>query len=280
MDQSSVQTPQNRTLYNTSFNAKDMNKTMIMGSSFAVINPHISYNLPGLYDNLNSTSGLEHGNLPSPAKYEQKSQFSPQNQSNSFSFGLAKENMKKIHIQVIEKLAPDGLPGPGHYVPPPTFGKLGPQYTLSPKSQLRELELFKSGYLPGPGFYQQPDLVGPELTTKLTSNIISPRTTKFPQAKDRFRVPTEQIKAPGPGQYTPKDRLSEDNRSIYRSVGRAVFGKDERKALEDKYQMHVEKPGPGTYEMPTEFGRYEPPSLLRGSRFNSSKRGSERGTNN
>jgi len=41
--------------------------------------------------------------------------------------------------------------------------------------------------------------------------------------------------------------MSEDTRSIYRSVGRAVFGKDSRKALQEFYSLHVEKPGPGAY---------------------------------
>jgi hypothetical protein len=61
--------------------------------------------------------------------------------------------------------------------------------------------------------------------------------------------------------------LSENHRSLYRSVARAVFGRDERRALEDTFLKHIDIPGPGMYEMPTDFGKYEPPSVKNGSRY-------------
>ena len=72
--------------------------------------------------------------------------------------------MQKIHLQVIEKQALENLPGPGQYVPQSTFGRVGPKYSLSPRSALRDckplnaylifvsiVELNKSSALPGPG---------------------------------------------------------------------------------------------------------------------------------
>eukprot|EP00347_Sterkiella_histriomuscorum_P001355 403372352 len=256
------------------------------------INPNVSYHIRGKYDNLRRESGSgrafgstdrfryyprndqESGQVtPSPAKYEQKGFFSPKSQSKAFSFGLSKEQMKKVHLQIIEKQAAEKLPGPGNYEPISTFGKVGPKFSMSPKSAL------KDSALPGPGFYNQPDLVGKESSVKMTSNIKSPRSTKFPQAQDRFIVPTQHLPQCGPGSYNPKDRLNENHRSLYRSVARAVFGRDERRALEDRHQRNIDIPGPGMYELPSEFGRYEPPNIkqtMNQTRFGDTKRFSER----
>lgn len=50
-------------------------------------------------------------------------------------------------------------------------------------------------------------------------------------------------------------------------MARAVFGRDERKALEDQHKKFVDIPGPGMYEAPSDFGRYEPPQVKNSARF-------------
>jgi hypothetical protein len=49
---------------------------------------------------------------------------------NAFSFGVSRDNMKKIHIQAIEKVAMEKLPAPNAYSVAGTFGKVGPHYSL------------------------------------------------------------------------------------------------------------------------------------------------------
>jgi hypothetical protein len=46
--------------------------------------------------------------------------------------------MVKVHLQIIEKQANEKLPGPGQYEHNKTFGRVGPKYSLSPKSILRD----------------------------------------------------------------------------------------------------------------------------------------------
>jgi hypothetical protein len=52
------------------------------------------------------------GKMPSPVDYIKSGFFSPKQTKNSFSFGVSRDNMKKLHIQAIEKMALDKLPGP------------------------------------------------------------------------------------------------------------------------------------------------------------------------
>ncbi|CDW79782.1 UNKNOWN [Stylonychia lemnae] len=203
-------------------------------------------------------SQIKHGDLPSPARYDIKGQFSPQNKSQSFSFGLAREQMNKMHIQAIEKVGKDKLPGPGQYQPPKTFGNDGLKFSMRPLTVM----LNKQKELPGPGQYQQPDLVGHLNSTKFTSIQKAPQSPSFPKAKNRFETPTFKNVNPGPGNYSPKNNLNEDIYSLYKSFGKTLFGKDERKALEDKLYQNVEFPGPGNYQLPTEFGKYDPPTHL------------------
>ena len=68
--------------------------------------------------------------MPSPAHYVKPGTFSPKQSQNAFSFGVSRDNMKKIHIQAIEKVAMEKLPAPNAYSMPSTFGKLGPHYSL------------------------------------------------------------------------------------------------------------------------------------------------------
>eukprot|EP00347_Sterkiella_histriomuscorum_P002353 403368482 len=241
-------------------------------------NPHIQYDLPGLFDKTAVQTGQSkafgssqrfdyyprtnhHKNPPSPDKYEIKSQFTPQNKSRAYSFGLAREQMYKMHIQAIEDQAKNQLPGPGQYQPPKTFGKDGVKFSMRPNTGYDLILLSKQKQFPGPGQYVQPDLVGTQNSVKLTSIVKTPQSPSFPKAKDRFEIPTFKNGIPGPGNYTPKNNLNENIYSLYRSLGHTKFSKDERKALNDKLYRNVEYPGPGNYELPSDFGRYEPPNF-------------------
>ena len=62
--------------------------------------------------------------------YEKQGFFSPRQTKNSFSFGVSRDNMKKLHIQAIEKVALEKLPGPDKYQIKGTFGKEGAHYSL------------------------------------------------------------------------------------------------------------------------------------------------------
>lgn len=68
--------------------------------------------------------------MPSPVNYTKPCFFSPKQTQNAFSFGVSRDNMKKIHIQAIEKIAMEKLPAPNAYVIAGTFGKEGPHYSL------------------------------------------------------------------------------------------------------------------------------------------------------
>jgi hypothetical protein len=55
------------------------------------------------------------------------------------------------------------------------------------------------------------------------------------------------VKAPGPGNYSPMNNLNENFNSKFRGDVSTKFGKDPRKAMEDKLYRNIENPGPGSY---------------------------------
>lgn len=68
--------------------------------------------------------------MPSPVSYDKDSNFSPRQTHNSFSFGLGRDNMKKLYIQEIEKKGEDKLPSPDTYNLPKTFGAKGIHFSM------------------------------------------------------------------------------------------------------------------------------------------------------
>lgn len=54
-------------------------------------------------------------------------------------------------------------------------------------------------------------------------------------------------KSPGPGKYSPKTDFNQEFCTVHTAPGFTKFGKDERKALEDKIYINPTNPGPGTY---------------------------------
>jgi hypothetical protein len=49
--------------------------------------------------------------------------------------------------------------------------------------------------------------------------------------------------------------------SKHKHLGKTVFGKNERRALEGMFKVHADVPGPGNYTTVSEFGRYEIPTV-------------------
>ena len=130
--------------------------------------------------------------------------------------------------------------------------------------------LSKRALMPGPGHYNKPDIVGTLKSTRLTSSIRTPVVNSFSRAKDRFVVPSNLIKSqykqiiafkhhsPGPGKHSPRNNFTEHmSSSRHRNFGLAVFGRDARKALDDRHKKFIDNPGPGHYTHIGEFGRYE-----------------------
>ena len=55
-----------------------------------------------------------------------------------------------------------------------------------------------------------------------------------------------KAKEAGPGSHTPKVNFIDYNTSSsHRFSGQTVFGKDARRALEDRHRRYLENPGPG-----------------------------------
>lgn len=146
---------------------------------------------------------IEHGKMPSPVHYVKPGFFSPKQSMNAFSFGVSRDNMKKIHIQAIEKVAMEKLPAPNAYSMPSTFGKVGPHYSLRADTSRTESKenaqlicfivtrfIQKKGLEPGPGEYKKIEVVGTLNPSKLTSIIQTPQANAFSKAKDRFSIPS------------------------------------------------------------------------------------------
>lgn len=141
--------------------------------------------------------------MPSPVHYAKPGFFSPKQSMNAFSFGVSRDNMKKIHIQAIEKVAMEKLPAPNAYSMPSTFGKVGPHYSLRADTSRTESKenaqliylvvtrfIQKKGLEPGPGEYKKIEVVGTLNPSKLTSIIQTPQANAFSKAKDRFSIPS------------------------------------------------------------------------------------------
>jgi hypothetical protein len=71
--------------------------------------------------------------------------------------------------------------------------------------------------------------------------------------------------SPGPGNYQTIDCFTYNNASPYKALGRPVFPKDERKVFKEEIKSAVERPGPGSYQIISEFGNYQQPQFIGGS---------------
>ena len=124
--------------------------------------------------------------------------------------------------------------------------------------------------LPGPGSYKQLDIVGNTRETRAQSHFKTPVANAFARASNRFFVPSNPFsiysiyfftalkeKSPGPGTHSPKtDFVQYNTTSTHKFIGQTAFGRDERRALEDKHKLFKDVPGPGSYYQLGDFGKY------------------------
>jgi len=182
------------------------------------------------------------------------------NRTQSYSFGVGRENMKKQHVEKIMTNV-DGhtnVPGSGTYEYRHGFGGSSHNettcFSMRKKLYMDELHLGKSKKLPGPGFYQHPDCVGATI-----SSSVKPSSDKFTisKASDRFR--TGQFDIPGAGTYAPKDEINNNFNSVRHYVGATVIGKHKISFMDsewkngDTVKEKAQGPGPGHYARFSDF---------------------------
>jgi hypothetical protein len=105
-----------------------------------------------------------------------------------FSFGVGRDNMKKIYVDDIQKKGDKALPGPGKYEYEKSFGLKGLNYSMAAKLPTEKQMLDKSRKLPGPGNYEAINVTG---NTQNNSEYRNPNKFAFSKAKDRFVAPTK-----------------------------------------------------------------------------------------
>jgi len=73
--------------------------------------------------------------LPSPSLYKIKDTFGKEapKSNEQFSFGVGRDDMKRLFIEDINKKGDGNLPGPGRYMPDKKFGTTGLDYSMAKK---------------------------------------------------------------------------------------------------------------------------------------------------
>jgi len=146
--------------------------------------------------------------LPSPLSYQIKDTFGPTSpKANSqYSFGVGRDDMKRIYVDEIKKHGDKALPGPGKYEHKKTFGATpgvgqgGLAYSMASNLETDNQALGRSGKLPGPGSYNALNITGNVL---INSKINTESKYSFSKANDRFAAPTKKVAAPSPDAYQP-----------------------------------------------------------------------------
>lgn len=80
-------------------------------------------------------SPQKQGKLPSPSLYKIKDTFgtgAPKT-NESYSFGVGRDDMKRLFIEDIKKKGDNNLPGPGRYTAEKNFGSDGLDYSMAKK---------------------------------------------------------------------------------------------------------------------------------------------------
>ena len=162
--------------------------------------------------------------------------------------------MMKIHIEDIIKKQKDGLtvPGPGKYQMAKTFGQEGFFKSFSPRLKYDDISLKRQKFIPGPGMYP----VATVLSTGIAdSNKPNGKGQAWTKANDRFWTPLNRRVEPAPGQYSPKNNLTDE--SILKSSAKCVVGKQNLDILDIKYHKRERSqiPGPGTYKRFSDFNQ-------------------------
>lgn len=183
---------------------------------------------------------------PSPFHYNLGHTFGTESRKTNeqYSFGVGRDNMKKVFIEDIKKHGDGNRPGPGRYSHEKPFASVDLKYTMGSKLYMGEKSLDKSKKLPGPGFYQHPEVTGMAMTQ---SHIKTESKFSFGKAQDRFNVPTRKIPAPAPDVYSPLNNLNENYNSTFIQAQQTKIGKNSKSIIDQHFKLNTQKenPGPG-----------------------------------
>lgn len=172
--------------------------------------------------------------------------------TSSYSFGVSRSAMKKLHVDEILKKKAENLPGPDRYDKSDLFGKTANTTCYSMRKKLNHFDqkLSRESKLPGPGQYGQTDLVGKGLSV---SNMKSSTMSAFPKSTDRFRPPKQQ--SPPSTTYQVKDALNENFNSQRTFMGSTRFGSNKKNFIDTNWHLERSKaqPGPGAYTAFSDF---------------------------
>ena len=166
----------------------------------------------------------------------------------SYSFGVSRSAMKKIHVDEILKKKDENLPGPDRYGKKGSFGASADtgnaSYSMRKKLGHFEMKLEKEKKLPGPGYYQQSNLVGAGLST---SNMRSATQSAFPKSIDRFKP--AKLQSPPATTYSVQDGLNQNFSSVRTYAGHTRFGSNKKTFIDQQWHLDRAKnqPGPGNY---------------------------------
>lgn len=190
---------------------------------------------------------------PSPHQYRIGDTFGPTSSryNRQYSFGVGRDNMKKLYIDDIKSKGDKSLPGPGKYETAKTFGEKGLNYSMAAILPTEKQTLGKSAKLPGPGSYAFPEVVG-----RIQGNSIYNTESQysFGKANDRFAVPTKKVASPAPSQYKPMTNLNQNYNSTFIKNAQTVFGRNNYSIIDQHFNVkRNEVPGPGSYNRFSDF---------------------------
>ena len=177
---------------------------------------------------------------------------STKNRTFSYSFGVSRSAMKKLHVDEILKKKDENLPGPDRYAKKDTFGIQSESVKFSMGAKLNHFdkELNREKAKPGPGSYNSIDMVGAGLST---SNFRSSVKNAFPKSTDRFRPPKQQ--SPPATTYSVKDGLNQNFSSVRNFAGSTRFGTNKKNYIDTTWHLDraQNQPGPGAYSYFSDF---------------------------
>ena len=159
-----------------------------------------------------------------------KESFKPNQQ---YTFGVGRNDMKRMFIEDINKKGDGNLPGPGRYTAEKKFGTNGLDYSMAAKLGADERALEKSKKLPGPGYYEHPVITGMNITQ---SHVKTESKYSFGKANDRFDVPTRKIPAPAPNVYSPLNNLNENYNSTFTKAQQTKIGNNNLSILDQHFK--------------------------------------------
>ena len=186
------------------------------------------------------------------------------NMTKSYSFGVGRENMAKVHVDKILKNVNGhtNVPGSGTYEYRQGFGSKShsntPNFSIRKKLNVDELLLEKSKKFPGPGYYNTPDCIASRIAD---STKTSAKCHSVSKARDRFRIGNFNV--PGPNAYAPRDELNNNFNSVRRYRGSTSIGRERLRFTDTEWKngdIMKEKakgPGPGSYARFSDFNGLE-----------------------